>query len=146
MNEPIYEPSKTVERIKALRDTIGISAEFLNDKCKISKNTISKSADSPNGLSAKILYSIAEALDCSVDYLLGRTDKPKPEVEVIKDNHGSAFIGANVTELPVTIVQSENHQLDEMQKELLSRFGELPFTEKLAFMQELVKKTKNEIR
>lgn len=43
MSEPIYEPSKTVERIKSLRDAIGISAEFLNDKCKISKNTISKS-------------------------------------------------------------------------------------------------------
>lgn len=92
-------------------------------------------------LAADSLAKIADYLECSVDFLLGRTDKPKPEADVIKDNHGSAFIGANVTELPVTIVQSDNHQLDEMQKELLHRFGELPFTEKLKVMQELVEKT-----
>ena len=136
-----YNATITSDRIKYRAKEMGMTVSQLNSICKISENTIKNAGKSVEGMKAKNLYSIAEVLDCSVDYLLGRTDTPKPEAEIIKDNHGSAFIGANVTELPVTIVQSENHQLDEMQKELLSRFGELPFTEKLAFMQELVKKT-----
>lgn len=138
----MYNSQIMVKRTRSIAKEKGIGIVKLHEICGMSRNAISQAEKSPGGMTTKNIYSIAEALDCSVDYLLGRTDKPKPEAEVIKDNHGSAFIGANVTELPVTIVQSDNHQLDEMQKELLHRFGELPFTEKLEFMKELVEKTK----
>lgn len=136
-----YNTALTSERVKSRAKEIGMTISQLNSICELSENTIKNAGKSAEGMKARNLFTIAEALECSVDYLLGRTDKPKPEAEVIKDNHGSAFIGANVTELPVTIVQSDNHQLDEMQKELLHRFGELSFTEKLKVMQELVEKT-----
>lgn len=138
-----YTSELLKERITATVKAKGYTIKAMLSTLELNENTINQISDK-KGLSSFSLAMIADYLDCSVDYLLGRTDKSKPEAEVIKDNHGSAFIGANVTELPVTIVQSDNHQLDEMQKELLHRFGELSFTEKLKIMQELVEKTEGE--
>lgn len=70
----MYNPQTTVERIKYLRLSNNISLSELNETCNLNKNTIATSANSKMGLSAKILFDIAEKLTCSVDYLLGRTD------------------------------------------------------------------------
>lgn len=70
----MYNPQTTVERIKHLRLSNNISLSELNETCNLNKNTIATSANSKMGLSAKILFDIAEKLTCSVDYLLGRTD------------------------------------------------------------------------
>lgn len=96
MNEPVYEPSKTVERIKLMRENLGISADTLKNQCDISKNTISKSVNSPNGLSARILYSIANALGCSSDYLLGMTDEPTARANNIITT-GNVITTGNIT-------------------------------------------------
>lgn len=66
---------KTVERIKELKTSNGISLAELNEACGLNKNTIAVSANSKTGLSAKILAEISKYLGCSVDYLLGRTGK-----------------------------------------------------------------------
>lgn len=71
----MYNPQKTFDRIKERREASGISMNELNSACEVNKNTIATSANSKSGLSAKILYDIANYLDVSVDYLLGRTEK-----------------------------------------------------------------------
>lgn len=71
----MYNPQTTFERIKEIREASGISMSELNSACEVNKNTIATSANSKSGLSAKILYDVAEYLNTSVDYLLGRTEK-----------------------------------------------------------------------
>lgn len=80
----MYISQITADRIRKIREEKGISATELNRICDLSKNTISVSANSKNGLSAKILFDIAKFLDCSVDYLLGRTDNPNINDNSIK--------------------------------------------------------------
>lgn len=92
----------------------------------------------------KNLYAIAETLECSVDYLLGRTDNPNSESKVIKDNHGNnnnVAFGINATELPVTIVPADNN-LGENERELLKRFGSLDYEQKIEIMQMIIEKSK----
>ena len=71
----MYNTQITVERIKKERKNNNITSIELNNSCGLNKNTIATSANSKMGLSAKILYDIADYLGCSVDYLLGRTDE-----------------------------------------------------------------------
>lgn len=89
----MYNPQITVDRIKKLRTDKGISSNELNERCELNKNTIKTSGSSKNGLSAKLLCSISDCLECSVDYLLGRkayveknspTDLTENEYEMIK--------------------------------------------------------------
>jgi len=69
---------------------IAIIAEMVKKRCKdrnVSiKTTLEESGANRNFIydvehgrcpSAEIMLSLAEYLDCSVDYLLGRTDKPE---------------------------------------------------------------------
>ncbi|MDE6424703.1 MAG: helix-turn-helix transcriptional regulator [Ruminococcus sp.] len=70
----MYNPQITVDRIKELRTMKGISLAELNEACGLNKNTITVSANSKTGLSAKILSDVSKFLGCSVDYLLGETD------------------------------------------------------------------------
>lgn len=72
----MYNPQITVDRITELRTIKGISLSKLNEACGLNKNTITVSANSKTGLSAKILSDVAKFLGCSVDYLLGETDNP----------------------------------------------------------------------
>ena len=73
----MYNPQITVTRIKEKGKSENVSVSKLNEQCGLNKNTISASATSKMGLSAKILFDIDDCLGCSVDYLLGRTDKPE---------------------------------------------------------------------
>lgn len=68
----MYNPQVTPILIKIRADSIGMTLAELNKKCGLNKNTISTSATSKYGLSASILCDIADALECSVDYLLER--------------------------------------------------------------------------
>lgn len=68
--------AQIAERIKqtaALRD---ISVMRLLQDCKIRPNLISDMTRRDKTPSIKILFDIAERLNCSIDYLTGRTDCP----------------------------------------------------------------------
>ncbi len=63
--------------IKALCKEKGITISTLLSDCALTKSFIydlEKRATSP---SCDKMFRIADYLDCSVDYLLGRTDKPE---------------------------------------------------------------------
>lgn len=70
------------ERVKALLVSRGISQKTMLEDLNLGKNQISywsRTGATPNGFTVE---KIAEYLDVSVDYLLGKTDerkKPSPE-------------------------------------------------------------------
>lgn len=80
INDNLYNSSDIAERIKIQAKINKISISELLRKCDLGINTISKIAKGKDILS-KNLAKIADCLDCSVDYLLCRTDRPdfKPQ-------------------------------------------------------------------
>ncbi len=103
----MYSAQITKERIDAQRK--GATYEQIQSACNIGANAI-RQISNEKGLASFSLAKIADFLDCSVDYLLGRTDNPsahKSTVSVgdVSDNHG--VIGnANA---PLTINHTENN-------------------------------------
>ena len=63
-------------RIKQRAKEKQIKIRDLLDTCNLSINAISQTAGK-KGMSSFSLAKIADELDCSVDYLLGRTDNPE---------------------------------------------------------------------
>lgn len=73
----MYETSKTVERIKLVAKQKGITIKNMLEDCALSKNALSSMLSRGSWLQSNNLARIADYLDCSVDYLLGRTDNPE---------------------------------------------------------------------
>lgn len=69
-----YNTALTSERIKSRAKEIGMTISQLNLICELSENTIKNAGKSAEGMKAKNLFTIAEALDCSVDFLLASTN------------------------------------------------------------------------
>ncbi len=62
--------------IKQLAKTKGISIGKLLSDCGLSKNTLASMQSGGYLPRAETIGRIADYLNCSIDYLMGRTDKP----------------------------------------------------------------------
>lgn len=82
----MYNSQTVVDRIKELVKGQGHTMTDINTYCDIDKSTINMSSQKKYGLSAKILYDAADFLNCSVDYLLGRTDTPQLPISDLTDD------------------------------------------------------------
>ncbi len=69
----MYITQEIADRIKKVAKTKCVSMKYLLSNCELNINTISQFAKGQQ-LSCISLAKIADRLDCSVDYLLGRTD------------------------------------------------------------------------
>lgn len=74
---PTYESGFVADRIKALLKSRKISASRMLSDCKMNKNALYTMQSSGYLPRLEPIAQIADYLDCSVDYLLGRTDKPE---------------------------------------------------------------------
>lgn len=73
----MYNSTFVVERIKKVAKSKSISTTKMLMDCELNKNTLSSMQSRGSWLQANSLAKIADYLDCSVDYLLGRTDIPE---------------------------------------------------------------------
>lgn len=73
----MYESTVIAERIKVTAKQKKIQIKVMLDECGLSKNTLSSMQSGGSTPKSENLARIADYLDCSVDYLLGRTDKPE---------------------------------------------------------------------
>ena len=71
----MYIAQKTKDRIKLICKTKKINANQMLEACSLGANAIQQINDT-KGMASFSLAKIADYLDCSVDYLLGRTDNP----------------------------------------------------------------------
>lgn len=71
----MYNSQNLVRRIKNRAKERNVLIRDMLTTCELSINAISQISDK-KGLSSFSLARIADYLDCSVDYLLGRTDNP----------------------------------------------------------------------
>ncbi len=72
----MYSAEALSNRIKALARERGVMLKDILSSCDLNINSLSQMSDK-KGLSSFSLAKIADYLDCSVDYLLGRTENPK---------------------------------------------------------------------
>lgn len=72
----MYESSKVAEIIKLVAKSNNIQLKDMLLALDLNKNTLSNMYNG-SMLKGDSLARIADYLDCSVDYLLGRTDNPE---------------------------------------------------------------------
>ena len=72
-------------RLRELREEKGISQKELGKLFNVAQNTISNWENGTREPDTKTLVKLAELFECSVDYLVGRTDDPRPPDPDIKD-------------------------------------------------------------
>lgn len=120
----MYSSQIVYERIDKMLACKNKSMSELNKVCGMSKNTVSQSAASQDGMKARRLFTIANFLDCSVDYLLGRTDNPmshKSNVSVstghVSNNSGAIGVG--------NVITGNDLSLDGQKSALIKIFDEL---------------------
>ena len=71
----MYDSQKLIERIKSVAKEKGVRVKNVLSACDLNPNTLNQISDK-KGLSSFSLAKIADYLECSVDYLLGRTNSP----------------------------------------------------------------------
>ena len=72
----MYNSSNVADKINLILKNKNISQKTMLKDCKLNKNIISTMLSRGSMPKADNLAKIADYLDCSVDYLLGRTDNP----------------------------------------------------------------------
>ncbi len=104
----MYDAKKTKDRIMYLCKRRNISASKLLADLGLGANAL-RQLSSGRGMSSVSLMRIADYLDCSVDYLLGR------------ENYDSIFLA----EKPLFDI-SESQALTYRESEFLNKFADLP--------------------
>ena len=84
----MYNSYEIAERIKILSKKRNCTVREVLEKCELGKNTIAKMSSGTDILT-KNMVKIADYLDCSLDYLTGRTD-------ILEVNRRSSAPGDNV--------------------------------------------------
>ena len=77
-----YTRSDTMNRIKILREEFGYTQQDLANKLSGAKSTIAMYENGTRKPSMDILIKLSEIFDCSIDYLLGKSDIKKNTIEL----------------------------------------------------------------
>ena len=72
----MYISSDTANRIKMISKEKNIAIKTMLSECELNKNTLGTMQHRGSWIKSDTLAKIADYLDCSVDYLLGRTSNP----------------------------------------------------------------------
>lgn len=116
----VYNSRITYIRIQEIADSQGTSITEINKQCGISKNTISQSANTGEGMKAKKIFDIATVLGCSADYLLGLTDEPNRynNINNVATTVSGTQISGNHTTINNRTTSSEDAELLNLIKNL----------------------------
>lgn len=114
------------------------------EDCELSKNTLSSMQSRGSWLQANSLAKIADYLDCSVDYLLGRADTPSNSVGDSSNaniNLPNSVI-ANANKGDVTVHHPKDIELSAEEQEILDTYRSLTLQEKDMFINKLFESKK----
>ena len=86
---------KLNEILKLERENYKLTQTELGDKVGVSKQTISAYERGDKLPTVQTLSILADVLDCSTDYLLGRTDNRNIAIVELKDNQHTYKVGVD---------------------------------------------------
>ena len=115
----MYDSQKLLERIKSVAKEKGIRVKNVLSACDLNPNTLNQISDK-KGLSSFSLAKIADYLECSVDYLLGRTEVPNILISVNSNQQNNVNGNNNIS-----IGSPYECEQDELTMELLKSFKAL---------------------
>lgn len=102
-----------MNRIKILREEFGYTQQDLADKIDGAKSTIAMYENETRKPSLEVLVKLSEIFNCSIDYILCKTDVRNPG-EQINDVLNEAMIGMS---------KSDYNKLTETQKKQIRDFA-----------------------
>lgn len=122
--------SKTLnDRINIMLNVRNKTKKYVLSAVGANENALNQMSDK-KGLSSFTLARIADELECSVDYLLGREDE-NGNKNFVKSNVISNVHNSNITDNNNTGAELA----DGTEKEMLEKFRGLDFSSKLKVMQ-----------
>lgn len=138
----MYSSKETAQRIKTTAKIKKVSIATLQQDCGLSKNAINQLPNHQEGMDSKSLYSVAEYLNVSTDYLLGRTIFPRESNSmgngtILWHSHASSmndmYIGSEI---------SESAKLDKTTRQVAELFQNLDIFDKAEVMALVTKLSK----
>jgi len=120
--EIVYNNQSMAERIKTRAKSQKIMMKNMLSDLELGINLVSHLAKGQN-ITAINLARIADYLDCSVDYLLGRTDDPLPSTNVIDGNVTGGAVVQGSSHSSVVVHNGGERALTEEEAELLRLFN-----------------------
>lgn len=132
----MYVTQDIANRIKTTAKNKKIKMSDLLTDCGLNINTVSEFSKGKQ-LSCISFAKIADYLDCSVDYLLGRVDTPNGTYSI--NNHNTTVNG---TQANVINNNTAPEKPDNITEQFFEKFETLSFEEKVDTMQ-YVNKTYN---
>lgn len=128
---------RTVDKIQEVLDSKNIKASKMMRDLGFSSGLFSQWKAGKQEVSLEKIISIANYFDCSVDYLLGRTENPNV------NNSGTSisqkYIGGDAN---ASITNETKKSADSISEKFMAIFNNLPFEEQLAVMNVAVEKSK----
>lgn len=133
-----YVSSEVSEKIKRRLKEFGITAEEMLSELGMGKRTLQNyKASMPK---ADNLAKIADYLDCSVDYLLGRTDSPTVSGNYINGDNNVQAIRTGNGDMTIHAEKQLSKGIDPTTEEFIKIFCDLDFDDKFEVMQLLMQK------
>lgn len=135
----MYNSKIVNQRVAALLKTKSFNQKQLLESCELNVNLLNKMTDN-KGIGCFALARIADRLETTTDYLLGRSDIPNMNISVTQTDSiiESSQIGV-VNNTPERTAPVK--ELDEMTTELVKAFKALSFKDKLEIMNAVMKKS-----
>ena len=112
-----------MNRIKFLREELNMTQQELADKLNGAKSTVAMYEKGDRKPSMEVLLKLSEIFDCSIDYLLGKSDIRNPEefnnddlhIALSKEDKGviSDELKDKITEYAKFIIEQEKNKKDK---------------------------------
>ena len=128
----MYDEQETAFIIKQTAKAKNITIKQLLENCNLSINTVSELSKGKR-MSYISFAKIADALDCSMDYLMGRTDNPTVS------GHNISNFDTTINGTQANIIQGAETDLDEI-KVALSKLTSSNRHRAIADMLDLLEK------
>lgn len=129
----MYNQQEIAIKIKNVAKERKIPIKILLDKCDLNINYISDLSKGNDTMISNI-YKIADYLEVSIDYLLGRSEQPAQTINNQESNKG---IQANT-------YNAGTGEIDETSKELLEQFRKLSLKNKGKIINEICEMAEKE--
>ena len=126
----MYESYQIAEKIKAIAKSRNIVIKIMLEECGLSKNTLSSMASGGSTPKSENLAKIADYLNCSVDYLLGRVDTPNGTYSI---NNNTNINGTQNNVINGNAAVPEKS--DTLTEQFMQKFEQLDFDDKVDVIQ-----------
>lgn len=132
--------TQVANRIKELCKLNGSSVSKMLEVCNIRKSLIYDLEKRNASPSIEVIGQIADYLNCSVDYLLGRTDSPTVSGNYINGDNNVQAIRTGNGDMTIHAEKQLSKGIDPTTEEFIKIFCDLDFDDKFEVMQLLMQK------